>query len=93
MFYGLGPLGEELFFRGVIYTYCRRWGVAAVAVSSLLFGLVHGLDVTLVSASFFGVILALLYERSGSLWPLVASHSTSYISSSVLVPPFLDRFS
>lgn len=24
MFYGLDPLSEELFFRGVIYTYCRR---------------------------------------------------------------------
>lgn len=93
MFYGLGPLGEELFFRGVIYTYCRRWGVAAAAaVSSLLFGLVHGLDVTLVSASLFGVILALLYERSGSVWPSVAAHAAGNVLISVLVPPLLDRF-
>ncbi len=37
----LAPFGEDLLFRGMLYTFLRRWGsVLAVAVSSLLLGLV-----------------------------------------------------
>jgi uncharacterized protein len=66
-----------LLFRGMLYTFLRRWGpVVAVAVSSLLFGLLHGADlVFLVHAALMGVLLALLYESSGSLWPGVVAHS------------------
>lgn len=63
-----------------------------LAISSLLFGLVHGLDVGFVSTSLFGLILALLYERSGSVWPSVAAHAAGNVLISVLVPLLLDRF-
>ncbi|QIN84094.1 CPBP family intramembrane metalloprotease [Rubrobacter tropicus] len=72
----LAPFGEELLFRGMLYTFLRRWGpVLALAVSSLIFGLLHGADlVFLIHAALMGTLLALLYERSGSLWPGVMAH-------------------
>ena len=75
----LVPFGEELIFRGVLYTWLRRWGVAlAVVVSSLIFGLAHfSIGILLPATILVGVVAALVYERSGSLWPAVAVHATN----------------
>jgi uncharacterized protein len=70
--------GEETFFRGYAYRLLRaRLGVvAAVGGSALLFALVHGLEpgawLPIVPV---GIMLALLVERSRSLWPAVAAHA------------------
>lgn len=70
------PIGEELFFRGVLYTFIReRWGVwPAVSISSLIFAVVHGDVAVGVSALALGVIFALLFEYSRSLWAPVLAH-------------------
>lgn len=74
----LTPLGEELLFRGTLYAWLRRWGVVlAVIVSSVVFGLFHGVNVVLPAAIVFGVFNALLYEKSGSIWPAVVSHAVN----------------
>lgn len=79
------PPAEELLFRGILYTWMRsRWGVAAsVGVSSLVFGLMHGL-LFLPVAALFGVFLALVYERSGSLWPAICCHAVINLSAVVI---------
>ena len=69
------PLAEELLFRGILYTWLRRWGVAvAVGVSAIVFGLFHGVSVVLPVAVLLGVLTALIYEKSGSIWPAVMVH-------------------
>lgn len=87
----LAPVVEELLFRGILYTYLRRWGAAvAIIVSTLAFGLPHG--------GFFpiyltgGLIFALLYEYSGSLLPAVIAHiinNTFWFGSLALASIFL----
>lgn len=70
------PFAEEIYFRGVLYTWLRqRWGVrTGILGSSFVFGLVHG-NVAIAGAAFFlGLILAWVYERSDSLWPAVLIH-------------------
>ena len=38
----IGPVAEEIFFRGIIYGFFRRWGVlAALILSSVMFVLAH----------------------------------------------------
>jgi CAAX protease family protein len=72
---------EEWVVRGYVYHALKerwRWWVAALA-SSVLFSLLHGLnpDVTwiaLVNIVLAGFVLALLVERSGSLWSAVLAH-------------------
>jgi membrane protease YdiL (CAAX protease family) len=72
----LVPFTEELLFRGLLYAWLRRWGVPlAVVASALVFGLFHGFSVVFFTAAFLGMISALLYEKSGSLWPSVVMHS------------------
>jgi membrane protease YdiL (CAAX protease family) len=71
----LAPLAEELVFRGFLLNLWRqRWGTwAAVLLSSALFGAVHfqfG-----IFAGGMGVLFALVYLRSGSLWPGTLLHA------------------
>ena len=69
------PIAEEMVFRGVLYTWLRRWGVTlAVVGSALLFGLYHGINVVFPATMVLGLLLAFAYERSGSIWPGVVAH-------------------
>jgi membrane protease YdiL (CAAX protease family) len=72
----LGPLVEELVFRGMLYQLLRRsvplW--AAVAVSAALFGLAHGYAVLLPPLFVFGVALALVFEYTRSLYCSISLH-------------------
>jgi uncharacterized protein len=72
----LVPLGEELLFRGMLYGGLRRYGVTiSTVVSTGVFGLAHGINVVLPAAIVLGVLSALLYERSRSIWPSVVAHA------------------
>lgn len=73
------PFAEELLFRGVFYTWLRdRWGIwVGVLVSSAVFGIVH-VDISVAGAAFIlGIILALVYEYSNSLWTAVLVHAAN----------------
>jgi membrane protease YdiL (CAAX protease family) len=79
------PFAEELFFRGVVYTALRRYGsVLATLGSAALFGIAHGVSVLLLVAFLFGVVNAVLMERSGSIWPAVIAHATNNTIALVL---------
>jgi membrane protease YdiL (CAAX protease family) len=76
----VAPIGEELLFRGFIFTALRRWKgtLLAAVITGLLFGGVHAgsapvLDLVPLAALGFG--LCLLYRRTGSLYPSIAAHS------------------
>ena len=80
----LGPLVEELLFRGVLLSaLLQRWGsVAAVGLSSLVFALAHlpGLDwqvFALPDLFLLALALAWLRLRSGSIWPSVVGHGAN----------------
>jgi membrane protease YdiL (CAAX protease family) len=70
----VGPVAEEVFFRGVLYGFFRRWGIpVAILLSSALFVLAHlpGIPWTqLVGA----VVFALAYEKAGSLTAPITIH-------------------
>ncbi|HEY8465928.1 MAG TPA: type II CAAX endopeptidase family protein [Solirubrobacterales bacterium] len=74
------PISEELFFRGFMFAGIRaRAGFAMAAViSGGIWGLVHytGPDSwpVVLQLTIFGVILAWLYERTGSIRPAIAVH-------------------
>lgn len=78
----VGPLVEELLFRGVLFSaLLRRLHVGwAIFASALLFGLVHlpdfgGAWYAVPDLVLVGVVLAWLRLRSGSLWPAVVAHA------------------
>ncbi len=74
------PLCEEVFFRGVLYRSLRNrlslW--PAVLIAGSLFGLIHIFAYPLNTIPIkivFGILMCLLYERTGSLLPGIAVHS------------------
>ncbi|WEN16601.1 type II CAAX endopeptidase family protein [Rhodanobacter sp. AS-Z3] len=80
----VGPVVEELLFRGVLLSaLLRRWRAGwAVALTSLVFALIHlpGLDYqwyALPALLLLAVLLAILRLRSGSIWPAVLAHATN----------------
>jgi len=78
----VAPLAEEGFFRGFVYGVLReKIGVgAAAAVTGVVFGLVHvaGSPIETVGVLvILGVLLCLLYQRTGSLLPCIACHAVN----------------
>ena len=72
----LGPLAEELLFRGLIYGYVDgRFGPrAAWATSSILFALAHVEPAHIMLVLPIGILLGWVRQRSESLWPCVVAH-------------------
>lgn len=72
----VAPVSEELLFRQVIYKRLRQispiW--PAVIISAVLFGLYHGNLVQGIYAFIMGILLALVYEWTGSLFAPIVFH-------------------
>jgi uncharacterized protein len=71
------PLVEELTFRGLGYSLLERFGRwPAILTVGVLFGLAHGLVLTLPVLVAFGCILAWIRAETKSVFPGMALHAT-----------------
>ncbi len=72
----VAPIAEEIFFRGYLYAGLRdRLGLGwGIVLSSAIFALVHLLPGVLPPIFLMGVLFAVLYEVTDSLWPCIALH-------------------
>jgi hypothetical protein len=72
----VAPVVEELFFRGFVFAGLReRYGwVTAALVSSALFAAIHLQPLAIPPVFIMGTIFAILYQRSGSIWPAILMH-------------------
>lgn len=72
----LGPIVEELLFRGLGFRLLERWGkVAAVLGTAVAFAFWHGLVQAWPALLIFGVGMAILRLRTGSILPGYAFHA------------------
>lgn len=72
----VAPLIEEVIFRGLIFGQARRYVKCwqAMVISAVFFGIYHLNMVQFLYATFMGLILAWLYEMTGSLTGPVFAH-------------------
>jgi len=72
----IGPVAEEVFFRGILYGFFRRWGMwVALVLSTLLFVFVHPLARGFPLPQLVGGILfAAAYEMGGGLMVPITIH-------------------
>lgn len=72
----LAPLGEELLFRGLLFTWLRQRlsATSTIALTSLAFAAIHGFPPILPLAIMLGVALGWIRERSGSTIPTIVGH-------------------
>jgi membrane protease YdiL (CAAX protease family) len=73
----VAPIAEELYFRGRLFEAVRsRIGVlAAIAITSIVFAVGHGMPVLIPGYVLFGVALAGLRVWSGGLWAPMIAHA------------------
>lgn len=91
------PVCEEIFFRGMLFQLLRGrfplW--VAVVLSGVAFGLAHAspaINLALLPVFFYmGVVLAVLYVRSGSLTNTMLLHAINNAVGTVLVFSLLSR--
>jgi membrane protease YdiL (CAAX protease family) len=84
----IGPVAEEIFFRGILYGFFRRWGIpAAVLLSTLLFVLPHshspGLAIP-VTQLIGGILFAVAYEIEKNLLVPITIHSLGNLAIFIL---------
>jgi membrane protease YdiL (CAAX protease family) len=73
----LPALFEEVFFRAALQNLLVNWWkkpILAIAVSSLLFSLVHGSIFLFLSRAILGFALGLLYYKSKNIWVNIIAH-------------------
>lgn len=73
----VGPAVEELTYRGLGLSLLMPYGTAAaILVTGILFGAVHGLVVVLVPLTVFGIVVGWLRVRTQSVYPPILLHAT-----------------
>jgi hypothetical protein len=72
----IAPITEEIFFRGILYGFFRRWGVlVALILSMLLFVRVHPIGFRIPLPQVVGgIVFAVSYEMTGSLLTPITIH-------------------
>jgi membrane protease YdiL (CAAX protease family) len=78
----VAPVCEEILFRGYFFTALTNWHgwLLAAVLTGLVFGGVHAGSaplVDLVPLAFLGFALCVLYHRTGSLYPCIATHAVN----------------
>jgi membrane protease YdiL (CAAX protease family) len=78
----VGPAAEEVFFRGLLYGFLRRWGIAvALTTSTLLFVLAHPVSHgVFVPQLVGGILFAVAYEVEGALLVPITIHASGNLA-------------
>ena len=86
----VGPAAEEMIFRGLVYRRIRDYTnvVTAVILSSVLFGVFHMNLTQGLFATSLGVLLALIYEKTGRFILPVIGHMSNNLMSVLAINVF-----
>ncbi len=84
---GLAPLSEELMFRAGLYRFCRQHlgRPAALLISGVCFGVLHGNWAGFLPLALLGMALALAYEATGDIRVPVIAHGLFNLNTVVIV--------
>ena len=78
----IGPITEEIFFRGLLYGFFRRWGApAAIILSTLAFVLAHPVFPAIpVTQVVGGLLFAIAYEVEKNLVVPITIHVSGNVA-------------
>lgn len=84
----IAPVAEEVCFRGILYTFFRRWGIiAAIIISTTIFVILHSFQGIPYTQIVGGVVFAIAYETSRNLMVPIFIHCTGNIAIFTLSLP------
>jgi membrane protease YdiL (CAAX protease family) len=72
----ISPVAEEIFFRGIIYGYLRRWStILAILGSTALFSMAHLMTTGVTFVQIIGgLVFAVAYEKEKNLLVPITIH-------------------
>lgn len=72
----IAPLCEEIVFRGLFYPVMKKFSGPWLAAlcSGLVFAAAHGNLTVLLPLFILGILLVVVYEKTGSIWAPIAVH-------------------
>jgi membrane protease YdiL (CAAX protease family) len=78
----IGPITEEIFFRGIVYGFLRQWGtVIAIIFSTLIFVFTHPMESGIpVTQTVGGIVFAIAYEKEQNLMVPITIHCLGNLS-------------
>lgn len=77
LFVIIGPIMEELIFRGYLYGVLRKHGVSFILTTiivSILFGAAHGQWNVGINVAVLSVMMCIGREITGTIWPAILIH-------------------
>lgn len=81
----LGPISEELLFRGVLLRLLRPYGKqAAIVLSALAFGLFHGNIIQIPFAFLVGLVLGYVTVEYSVVWAMLLHIFNNFVLSDLL---------
>ncbi len=93
----VAPAAEEIALRGIVYTRIEKTAnaITAIAVSSVLFGLMHfsaGGIALVIGAMLMAVVLGYIFCQFDSLWVCIIAHAAANLPDFILYdhPAFPD---
>ena len=82
----IGPICEELVFRGLVFRRARDyvgfW--PAASLSGLVFGIYHGNVTQGIFAAIMGIIFAMVYEHYGTIWASITAHIANNVMATLM---------
>ena len=86
----IGPIIEELLFRGIIYNKLKEFNTTkkAMIISTIIFSIFHGNMIDIIYTLFIGYILVYIYEKYKSIkYPIILhiTANTTVILLSIII--------
>ena len=88
----VAPLCEELVFRGYLYPLAKKYAGPWIGglFSAVIFGCAHGNLAALLPLTIFGILMVIIYQKTGSLWATIAVHFC--FNGAAVAIQILDRY-
>jgi membrane protease YdiL (CAAX protease family) len=85
------PIFEEVLFRGLIYNELKTHLniVIAIILQSLIFAIAHGNMLQGIYAFIMGAVVAIIYDKTGSIFAPILFHVTYNLLGSIILPIIL----
>ena len=79
----IGPIAEEVLFRGVVYGKLREVFTLtqAAVISGAIFGIYHKNIIQGLYAWLFGILLAYIFEKTQTIWGAIVMHMMFNLSA------------
>lgn len=88
------PLFEEFLFRAIILAEINKYiNISrSIVIQAIIFAISHGKSIQIFYNFFFGIILALVYIWTQSLWFSIFTHCIYNLIISIIIPLFIGHY-